>query len=50
MNLVVLYDIGRGIKFCVVHEETHTNDIFFPIDIITYRNYLFFGKKSDFYT
>lgn len=37
MNLVVLYySIGRGIKFCLVHEETHTNDIFSPIDFITY--------------
>lgn len=48
MNLVVLYDIGRGIQFCVVHEETHTNDIFFPIDIITYWNYFFFENNPTF--
>lgn len=36
MNLVVLHSKGRGIKFCLVHEETHTNDIFSPIDFITY--------------
>lgn len=48
MNLVVLYSMERGIKFCLVHEETHTNDIFSPIDFITYWNYFFIKKNPTF--
>lgn len=36
MNFVVLYSIGRGIKFCLVYEEIYINDIFFFIDFIIY--------------